>query len=385
MKRILFPVLISFLLIPVLVSGQKKLDFSGHLQNLNTVMIQDIGSQWYSTSSIYNRLNLKWYLHQNWTFSAGDRNVMNYGQLIYLNYPDYSGLLVRDEGLFDLTATLIRDSSYIFYSNLDRLNLKFSKGKFEVIAGRQRINLGINLVWNPNDIFNTFSYYDFDYIERPGCDAINIQYYTGVSSSVQAAVKMDADNEITAAGIFRFNNWNYDFQVIGGLMENDLVIGGGWSGNIKTAGFTGEASYFRDKNNFSDSLGYFVLSSGINYTFKNSLFIHGSVLYNDRGTTGKAGMESSILNLLELSPKTLSFARASIFGQVAYPLSPLIKVDLSAIFNPYDKSVFIGPNADFSLSDNIGLLVMAQLFIGESGTEFGDYGQLYYIRLKWAF
>ena len=27
----------------------------------------------------------------------------------------------------------------------------------------------------------------------------------------------------------------------------------------------------------------------------------------------------------------------------------------------------------------------AQVFIGDSGTEFGDNGQLYYMRLKWSF
>lgn len=385
MKRTLFPVLISFLLQPVLVTGQKKLDFSGHLQNLNTVFIQDFGSQWYSNSSIYNRLNLKWYAGKHWTMSAGARNVFNYGQLVYLNYPDYPDLLVNDEGFFDLTTAIVRDSSYIIYSNADRLNLKFSKGKFEAAIGRQRINWGINMVWNPNDIFNTFSFYDFDYTERPGCDAINFQYYTGVSSSVQAAAKLDANREVTAAFMYRFNQKGYDFQIMGGLMKQDIVAGAGWSGNIKNAGFTGEVSYFRNKNNFSDSAGYLIASAGINYTFRNSLFIHGSVLFNDRGTTGKAGRNTSILNLGELSPKTLTTAKTSLFAQVSCPLSPIIHADIAAILNPFDKSVFIGPNADFSLTDNISVLIMAQVFIGDSGAEFGGYGQLYHIRLKWSF
>jgi hypothetical protein len=363
----------------------KKLEFSGHLQNLNTVWIQDVQSEWYTTGSIYNRLNLKWYPHENWTFSAGARNVLNFGQLIYNNYPFYSDLLVQDDGYVDLTGTIARDSSYIFYTNLDRLNLKFTKGKFEATVGRQRINWGINMVWNPNDIFNTFNFYDFDYVERPGCDAIRLQYYTGYASGYQIAFKMDADNDITAAGMYSFNHWNYDFQVLGGVMTSDVVLGAGWSGYIKNAGFTGEASYFRDKDNFADTTGIFVASIGGSYTFKNSLMVNVSVLYNSNGTTGKAGYGSSFIVLQDVSPKSFSPARASLMGQLSYPITPLIQGDISSIVNPFDGSFFIGPSITFSLTDNIGLLLTSQIFSGGSGTEFGGYGQLYYLRLKWSF
>ncbi len=364
---------------------QKKVAFSGHLQDLNTVWVQNTTAYWSTLGSIYNRLNFKWYPNENFTFSASARNVLTYGQLISQYYPYYTNSLVQDLGYVNLTGKIASDTSYVLYTNIDRANLKFTKGKFEATVGRQRINWGINLVWNPNDIFNTFSYYDFDYVERPGCDAVKLQYYTGILSSVQGAFKIDSDKKITAAGMYRFNRWNYDFQLMAGVMRNDMVVGGGWSGNIKTAGFTGEASYFRNKDHFSDSAGYFVFSLGANYTFKNSLFIHGSVLYNNRGTTGKAGYAGTILDLRDLSPKNLSPARMSLFGELSYPLTPLIKADLAGIFNPYDKSAFVGPNVDFSLTDNIGVLFMAQVFIGDAGTEFGNYGQLYYLRLKWSF
>ncbi|MCB2221807.1 MAG: hypothetical protein KQI35_15540 [Bacteroidetes bacterium] len=363
----------------------KKVEFSGHLQNLNTLWIQDVSSEWYTTGSIYNRLNLKWYPNERWTFSASARNVANYGQLIYNYYPLYSDLLVQDDGFVDLTGTIARDSSYILYSNLDRLNLKFTKGKFEATVGRQRINWGINMVWNPNDIFNTFNFYDFDYVERPGCDAIRLQYYTGYASGYQIAFKMDADNEITAAGMYSFNQWNYDFQVLGGVMTSDVVLGAGWSGYIKNAGFTGEASYFRDKDNFADTTGIFVASIGGSYTFRNSLMVNASILYNSDGTTGKAGYGSSFIVLQDVSPKSFSPARASLMGQLSYPITPLIQADLSGIVNPYDGSFFIGPSVTFSLTDNIGLLLTSQIFAGETGTEFGGYGQLYYLRLKWSF
>ncbi len=147
-------------------------------------------------SSIYNRLNLSWYPHQNWTLSASARNMFSFGQMIYQYYPYYSDLLVDEPGFLNMTWPIAKDSSYVLYSNIDRANIQFNKGNFEMRVGRQRVNWGINLVWNPNDIFNTFNYYDFDYVERPGCDAIRAVYYTGVSSSVEAAVKISRKKKL---------------------------------------------------------------------------------------------------------------------------------------------------------------------------------------------
>jgi len=388
---------IAVLIIAVLFSvirgsgqdGPKKLQFSGHLQDLNTVWVGKINTQWYTMTSVYNRLNLRYYPHQNWKFSVSARNIFNYGQMIYQFYPDYSDLLVKDPGYLNLTWPIAKDSSYLLYSNIDRANIQFTKANLEIRVGRQRVNWGINMVWNPNDIFNTFNYYDFDYVERPGCDAIRGVYYTGISSSVELAVKISREEKITAAGMYRFNKWNYDFQVMGGLMEDDIVVGGGWTGYIKNAGFTGEGSYFRDKNNFADTVGIFVFSAGANYTFKNSIFIHGSFLFNTNGTTGKAGptnpLDNPFINIRDISPKDFTLARYSLFGQISYPITPLINGDISAIYNPNDHSSFIGPNLSFSISDNISLLLMSQIMIGEKGTEFGGYGSLYYLRLKWSF
>jgi hypothetical protein len=386
MNRIASLLIFYTILVPnQLVHSQNKLDFSGHLQSLNTIWIQELESEWYSNATIYNRLNLKWYLHQNWTLSTSARNVTSYGQFVYINYPYYSDLLEQDEGFVDLTGTIASDSSYIFYTNLDRLNLKFSRGKLEAVAGRQRINWGINMVWNPNDIFNTFNYYDFDYVERPGCDAFRIVYFPNVSSSADVAIKIDKDQKVTLAGMYKFNRWNYDFQVMGGIMTSDIVIGAGWSGNLKKAGFTGEASWFRDKNNFADTSSIFVLSIGINYTLRNSLYLHSSFLYNSNGTTGNAGVDNPLISLREVSPKSFTSARYSVFGQISYPFTPLITGDLSGILNPSDLSMYLGPNINFSLSDNITFLLMSQIFIGNSGTEFGEIGSLVYLRLKWSF
>ena len=95
--------------------------------------------------------------------------------------------------------------------------------------------------------------------------------------------------------MYRFNLWNYDFQVFGGVMEDDVTAGLGWAGSIAGAGFTGEVSWFRDQKQFADTTGVWVASIGINYTFSNSIFINFSGIYNSVGQTGPANAKTGDL------------------------------------------------------------------------------------------
>ena len=367
--------------------GKKPRNWSlnGHLQNLGTLWIQDWDGKWQTMNQIRNRFDFRWYPGSSLSIHIGMRNNISFGMLPQLYYPYMADYAVQDPGYLDMTRLVAKDTSYYMTTNFDRFNIRYSKGNFQATIGRQRINWGINYVWNPNDIFNTFDYFDFDYVERPGCDAVYLQYYTSSTSSVEAAVKLDSKERLTLAGMYRFNKWNYDFQFLGGYMTGDYVIGAGWSGNIKGAGFNGEMSYFHPEENFSDSSGVFVSSIGANYTFKNSLMLQFAGLYNSDGTTGPAGMGAGFFVGQEVSAKTFTLAKFSLFGNISYPVSPLFTCSLASMYNPSDKSVFAGPTFDFSLTSNIEFMVTAQLFFGEPTTEFGDYGKLAYARLKWNF
>jgi hypothetical protein len=357
---------------------------NGHFQSLGTVWIQDWDGVWLTQTDIKNRLDFRWY-PWNLAIHVGMRNNFSYGQIPTLYNLFLDDIIARDPGYLDMTRLIASDTSYYMVSNLDRLNIRYSAGNFQATVGRQRINWGINYVWNPNDIFNTFDYFDFDYIERPGCDAVHLQYYTTATSSVEAAVKIDSDEEMTIAGMYRFNKWYYDFQFLGGYMTGDYVIGAGWSGDIKGAGFNGEMTYFHPEENAADTSGVFVASIGANYTFKNSLMLQFSALFNSDGTTGPAGMGAGFYIDREVSAKSFTLAKYSLFGNASYPITPLINASVAGMFNPSDQSVFVGPTFDFSLTSNIEFLLTAQLFFGEDGTEFGDYGKLAFGRLKWSF
>jgi hypothetical protein len=88
---------------------------------------------------------------------------------------------------------------------------------------------------------------------------------------------------------------------------------------------------------------------------------------------------------MDYSAKQLSPARYSIFAQTAYPITPLLNASFSVIFNPTDHSMLLSPVFEFSLNQNVYLLASSQFFLGNDLTEWGDYGQFYYLRIKWNY
>ncbi len=421
-KSSLIVLFLTWSLIITAQSIPQKFRFSGFVENLNTTWVpaQNFGNlirmdQWEMQGAIYNRFNF-WYAPiNNLEFYAGMRNnfffgpmLGTYNDLFGLVGLDYNELVTYDPGYLDLSFQWAGERSYLFYSTFDRANIKWTLDKFELTAGRQRINWGQNFVWNPNDIFNAYNFFDFNYVERPGSDAVLMQFYTGGFSSIQLAgklsyiqvnsdtsglaIQLEDELKLTAAAMYRFNKWNYDFQFFGGVMETDVTAGLGWAGDIKGAGFTGEVSWFRDMDAFSDTTGVVVASIAANYTFRNSLFINFSAIYNSTGATDSvnAGAEN-ILGAFtrnfsqSLNAKNLIRSRWNVFAQVSYPLTPLIQLDLATIVNPLDFSGFVGPTVNFSLTDNISLLIVGQLFWGDPLTEYGGFGQMYFLDLKWSF
>jgi len=331
---------------------------------------------------LHNRLNFKWYTSSKFTTVVEMRNRLMFGNLVK-DYPGYQSTVNVDNGLVNMSWITAQGTGWFVHSMFDRAYVDYTSGKWQVRAGRQRVNWGINFVWNPNDIFNTFSYFDFDYEERPGTDAVRVQYYTGVTSSAELVYKPNRNSARSAiAGMYKFTQWNYDFQFLGGQAGNDWVLGGGWSGDIYGAGFRGEITHFEPRVN--SSVRATVASVSADYTFKNSLYIQGSLLYTSNGKTGPAGGMNLLFNP-DMSAKQLSFAKYSLFGQISKPITPLFTGSFSGIINPSDGSFYFGPVLTYSLLNNLELMLTGQLFFGDTGTEFGDIGQIAFGRLKWSF
>ena len=197
---------------------------------------------------IHNRINIRGYIQENFSIGLELRNRMLFNE----------GGFNTDNGYVDLSHYFVNDSKFKVHSIIDRMWMKYQKEKIEISVGRQRVNWGINTIWNSNDLFNAYNFIDFDYIERPGSDVIRFQYTGDDLSSLDVVYKPSTlENNSVIAALYKINKMGYDFQFLLANYIDDIALGGGWAGNIKNAGFKGELSYFFDKesplNKSSDS------------------------------------------------------------------------------------------------------------------------------------
>lgn len=382
--------LVSLLLImlPVSIAGQDTIprnwSLNGYVTNMQSFMFQSIGGDWTVDNLIHNRLNFKWNSKSGSLKTVLElRNRFIIGESVEAN-PDYGQIINTDNGYVKLSDNISTGKSYIFNSRIDRVYIDYTKNKFQLTIGRQRINWGQCFTWNPNDLFNAYSFFDFDYVEKPGSDAIRLQYYSTNTSTLEFAVKADNNNKVTSALLYRFNKWNYDIQFLVGILnEQDYVIGTGWSGNINGASFRGEVSYFQPKHNFADTSGILVVSLGTDYTFKNSFMLKFEVLYNQDRSIGVNNFVD--FYNMSLSAKNLSFTKVTFMLQGSYPITPLFNVSLAGIYFPKLNGFFLGPSFTYSITDNIDFSLIAQSFSGElvkGQTEHFNFG---FLRLKWNF
>lgn len=390
MTRILPYLLLLTMLFAGKAACQDKISFSGYLSDLQSVY--HIPDYWLWENTLQNRLNLEIYPADWLSGSIQLRNRFISGNTIR-KLPAYSEALGGDQGWVDMAwvtdGNLGDSSAYVLTSMADRLWLQFTFGNLEIKAGRQRINWGQTLVWNPNDIFNSYSYFEVDYPERPGSDALRVSYYTGNASTIEVAAKIDSANRVTAAGYFRFNTLGFDIQAMGGVyQEEDLVLGLGWSGNMASAAFRGEMSYFRDLNQFRDTTGYIMTSIGFDYTFSSSLMIQVEGLYS---AFAKDLDMNSFLQFYSgnLDVKNLGFTPWSLFGNISYPLTPLLNGSFATIWYPEWKGVYLGPSFDLSLNSNLDLSFILQhftaLFEVSSGSTNRENNTFGFLRFKWSF
>ncbi len=380
-----------FSLIIVSTNAQEKpsifsnMTLNGYVKYMNTTMFNSVDSVWLVDNLIHNRLNYRWYMNDKITLTVEMRNRLIYGDLVKF-IDNYAESIETDNGYLNFLTNNITDgSSYVLNSAFDRANIEFNSNNLVVTLGRQRINWGQAFAWNPNDIFNSYSFFDFDYEERSGSDALRIQYYPNFTSVAEAAIKVDKDNNITAAGLYRFNKWSYDFQVIGGIIDtSDYVIGAGWSGSIWDLGFNGELSYFHPQENFSDSSGIAIISVGLSYMFDNSLNISLEGNYN--GYFDKLDISSfNDLYFIPLSVKTTSYSKFSWFGQATYPIHPLLNGSIAVMYFPsLGHGYFLMPSLAYSVSDNFECSFYGQRFEGEFGGQY-DKMTMLFLRFRYSF
>lgn len=337
---------------------------------------------------IHNRINVTYYPNANWEFHTGIRNRIFWG-FQASNVPAFRQQLEMDPAAVDLSYIAISGRDVFLHQVIDRLYAKYTRGDWEVTLGRQRVNWAQHTIWNPNDIFNTYSYFDFDYEERPGSDVVNVTRYLSALNQVQFTAGVDGNGNLIAAGLYRFNKKEFDIQVLGGMWKDDIVLGGGFAGNLNNAALKGEASIFipvlapESQTVFSASIGY-------EYTFDNGLLLSANGLYNSSGENS-----SNLLDFLAISgggsglltAKDLFPFRTTAFVLTGYQFRPLLRGDFGVMSDLGFNNLILIPTITYNVGTNTDFSLVGQFFTGTQPFS-GKYGFISgsaFARIKYSF
>ena len=355
--------------------SNKKWRLDGYIKEMiSLTALQDVDSLMFD-NLIHNRLNVFWYPTEKLTLNMEVRTRMFHGDAVK-TIPSYGNFIDTNNDFFDFSYTEDFDQM-VFHTMIDRLYMQWNDASWQLKVGRQRINWGVNLAWNPNDIFNAYSLYDFDYEERPGTDALRFQKFIGYAGGYEIAIKI-ADNwdEFTVAAMYKWNVKGYDLQALGGIMKNNLTAGVGWAGSIGWVGFKGESSYFytlkkTDRNAWLTSVS-------LDYSLPNSLYFNGSIFYNSYATQQDNVMS---LNSGNSDVRSLTPYKWNTFLQTSYTFHPLFSGSLLTLVSPGNSGLFINPIFTFSPLNNFDLDLIGQMFLNGSSQNTS----LAYLRLKYSF
>jgi len=360
--KLIYPFIINlFLNIPGIFSlSAQNIDYSGYVSTIGSELrYKPVTNYKYETDiSVRQRNNLTYYTSDKLTF--------------HLEFQEqYSSYISEND----------------FKIKADRFYGSYMNNNWEVDLGRQRVNWGRTLIWNPNDIFNTFSFYDIDYPERSGSDALRLIHSHGMASSSEIVVKYVHD-ELSAAFLTKFNKYGYDFQFLGGYMNNsDLTAGLGWEGNIGPIAFRGEGTWYYTINNKYSEINHsscFLGTLSLDYSINSRWKVQSEVLYNGPKYLTPISEVSTLISSAPSSSKSLSFSEYNVYTGISYIPNAIITANISTIYYTSENSWFIMPDIEISLLQDLNLGIILQHFSLEINGKKNNIDDLF-IRLKYYF
>ncbi|MDP4261296.1 MAG: hypothetical protein Q8941_02085 [Bacteroidota bacterium] len=359
---------------------EHPLTLNGYIKNLQTFTFSKDFKDIITGNLLHNRINLKWKPRGAVTAAVELRNRLFWGEELKAT-PGFKDRLRNENEVLDLSKSWINSKDLLLHTNIERLWIEYRKQKWNVRLGRQRINWGIATIWNPNDMFNTYNFLDFDYEERSGNDALKAQYLLNDFSNLEIAANLSFKKNKTAiAAKYFLNKWGYDMQWLAGAYQGKITTGIGWAGNIGNASFKGEGQLFINGKDSGSSFNG-TMESG--YVFTNGWYLSEAFLYCSEGLAGTVNDWSKID--FSPSPVKLMPTRWNIVLTGSKELTPLLSVRTSLVYSPGVNLFILLPSFSYSLADNFTADLVWQSFFASLDNHFEAVNHLCFLRIKWNF
>lgn len=364
----------------VLTLSSSATEFETTFENSNFTLsmpINGIGEHKFYNA---NRFRMSEHIHENNWYLTAIGDIQNHLGYDILHSDTFKAAdAVRADTPFEIQSGTFDYSEGEMYARLYRFYGGYVDERHRISLGVQKVSMGVGRIWNPTDLFNPKNPLALEPDEVKGVFALAYTYSPSSLSQMSVVSAMREDKSFKHAGRIKGYLAVADAAVNVIEAEDVTMIGYELEGELMKTGIElrSEGGWFKDK--LLDST-FFQALIGADYAFENSLAIGLEWLHTSR-TFGP----ELLLGIPSGTPNNLVRSRdyAGIIG--SYEFDPLLYGSLSAITSAEDGSFYLSPSVKYSLDDDMSLGLGALLYGGENGSEFGSYGQTYYIHFKVTF
>jgi hypothetical protein len=260
-------------------------------------------------------------------------------------------------------------------SEIERLEISFSYGKFDFQIGRQPVSFGTSHFVSVMDILSPFhpGYLDGSY--KPGIDALRIRTLAGTTGEAElifAAGENSADNAVI--GRWRDTFSGFDFEFTGGRFRSRNFFAAGWEGERRSINFWGEVGFFTRKSGTDTHFGGisddFAISfiTGIEKDTGND-WRHGLAFFHQDFGTRRRDELPLAYQTGPLKQGWMHLAGSDyLIINSSKEISPLINLNLNSMLSLIDRSLLFQPVLNISLDDESDISIFAWLNSGSRPT-----------------
>jgi len=274
---------------------------------------------------------------------------------------------------YDLISPLLDSDNLYLRQKLYRCNLNYSLPDGDIKIGRQKIPWGVARVWNPTDPFNPIDFANIEREERTGVDAVSLDLPLSELAGLNL-VYVEGMNSDSVGARLRANQGGADYSCSAAKLGDNYWLGFDLAGQVCGAGVRSEIAFTKART----EADYLRLVLSYDYNFTNSMYFLAEFYYNGQGKNDTADYQWNRLFSGEIS----NLARYYGFVGVTYDISPLLKGGLYFIYNIDDASRYANPFMEYSMAENVLFAIGSHIMGGKTGSEFGDFSNIYYTQIK---
>jgi hypothetical protein len=262
-----------------------------------------------------------------------------------------------------------------------RAYMVYEEEQVRIVAGRQRVAWGSALLWNPTDLFNPVSPTSLEPMEKEGVDGLSTELMLKEFTYLNLVYGLgDKWQDSQFAIRLKTTIKSLDVSIMGGKFQEDEVVGMDFSGYVADGSLYGEGTYTWTETKDD----YIRISFGYQYSFSNSAtfageyYHNGGILTLDQDTYAPFPVDV-------LSDALATFGRNFLGIMAGYDLTPLVRGDMTLIFDLDEGGLFFGPHVSYLASGAMTIEAGIQAFGGDPEGEYSILHDIFWIRLRYDF